>query len=290
MKVRIFGIVVVVAALLVYMSAYTVQQDQRAMLFKLGEIKQTDIKPGLHFKWPLIETVRKFDARLLTLNSQPERFLTSEKKNVMVDFFVKWRIANLGQYYRSTRGDEQRALTRLSQIMKDGLRSEFGKRTIQEAVSGERSEIMNTLNTEATKSAKQLGIEVQDVRIVSIDLPAEVANSVYKRMEAERARVAADFRARGKEAAERIRANADREHSVILANAYRQAQMLRGQGDATAAEIYAKAYDQNPNFYAFYRSLQAYRQSFNSKDNVLVLEPDSQFFRFFNQAEGIGKR
>lgn len=290
MKVRIFGIVVVVAALLVYMSAYTVQQDQRAMLFKLGEIKQTDIKPGLHFKWPLIETVRKFDARLLTLNSQPERFLTSEKKNVMVDFFVKWRIANLGQYYRSTRGDEQRALTRLSQIMKDGLRSEFGKRTIQEAVSGERSEIMNTLNTEATKSARQLGIEVQDVRIVSIDLPAEVANSVYKRMEAERARVAADFRARGKEAAERIRANADREHSVILANAYRQAQMLRGQGDATAAEIYAKAYDQNPNFYAFYRSLQAYRQSFNSKDNVLVLEPDSQFFRFFNQAEGTGKR
>ncbi|OBS08806.1 protease modulator HflC [Acidihalobacter prosperus] len=290
MKLRIFGIIVVVAALLAYMSAYTVQQDQRAMLFKLGEIKKSDIKPGLHFKWPLIETVRKFDARLLTLNSQPERFLTSEKKNVMVDFFVKWRIANLDQYYRSTRGDEQRALTRLSQIMKDGLRSEFGKRTIQEAVSGERSEIMNTLNVDANKAAKQLGIQVKDVRIVSIDLPSEVASSVYKRMEAERARVAADFRARGKEAAERIRANADRERSVILANAYRQAQMLRGQGDASAAEIYAKAYDQNPNFYAFYRSLQAYRQSFDGKDNVLVLEPDSQFFRFFNQAEDTGKR
>lgn len=290
MKLRIFGIIVAVAALLAYMSAYTVQQDQRAMLFKLGEIKKSDIKPGLHFKWPLIETVRKFDARLLTLNSQPERFLTSEKKNVMVDFFVKWRIANLDQYYRSTRGDEQRALTRLSQIMKDGLRSEFGKRTIQEAVSGERSEIMNTLNVDANKAAKQLGIQVKDVRIVSIDLPSEVASSVYKRMEAERARVAADFRARGKEAAERIRANADRERSVILANAYRQAQMLRGQGDASAAEIYAKAYDQNPNFYAFYRSLQAYRQSFDGKDNVLVLEPDSQFFRFFNQAEDTGKR
>ncbi|AOV16549.1 HflC protein [Acidihalobacter aeolianus] len=290
MKLRILGIVVAVAALLLYMSTYTVQQDQRAILFKLGVIKQSDIKPGLHFKWPLIETVRKFDARLLTLNSQPERFLTSEKKNVMVDFFVKWRIANLDQYYRSTRGDEQRAMTRLSQIMKDGLRSEFGKRTIQEAVSGERSEIMNTLNVDANKAAQQLGIHVKDVRIVSIDLPSEVANSVYKRMEAERARVAADFRARGKEAAERIRADADRERAVILANAYKQSQMLRGQGDASAAEIYAKSYDQNPSFYAFYRSLQAYRQSFDGKNNVLVLEPDSQFFRFFNQAEGTGKR
>jgi modulator of FtsH protease HflC len=286
MKLKIIAAVVAVAALLVYLSTYTVRQDQRAILLKLGEVQQSDIKPGLHFKLPLIENVRKFDSRILTLDSQPERFLTSEKKNVMVDFFVKWRIANLDQYYRSTRGDEQRALLRLSQIMKDGLRSEFGKLTIQEAVSGERAKILGPLEVDANKAAKELGIQVVDVRLKRIDLPAEVASSVYQRMEAERARVAADFRARGKEAGERIRANADRERTVILANAYRQSQILRGQGDAKAAEIYAKAYNKDPSFYAFYRSLEAYRQSFSGKNDVLLLEPNSQFFRFFNNAQG----
>lgn len=286
MKLKIIAAVVAVVALLVYLSTYTVRQDQRAILLKLGEVQQADIKPGLHFKLPLIENVRKFDSRILTLDSQPERFLTSEKKNVMVDFFVKWRIANLDQYYRSTRGDEQRALLRLSQIMKDGLRSEFGKLTIQEAVSGERAKILGPLEVDANKAAKELGIQVVDVRLKRIDLPAEVASSVYQRMEAERARVAADFRARGKEAGERIRANADRERTVILANAYRQSQILRGEGDAKAAEIYAKAYDKDPSFYAFYRSLEAYRQSFSGKNDVLVLEPGSQFFRYFNNAQG----
>jgi modulator of FtsH protease HflC len=286
MKLKITAAVIAVVALLLYLSTYTVRQDQRAILLKLGEVKQANIKPGLHFKLPLIENVRKFDARVLTLDSQPERFLTSEKKNVMVDFFVKWRISNLDQYYRSTRGDEQRALLRLSQIMKDGLRSEFGKLTIQQAVSGERSKILGPLEIEANKAAKELGIRIVDVRLKRIDLPAEVASSVYQRMEAERARVAADFRARGKEAGERIRANADRERTVILANAYRQAQILRGQGDAKAAEIYAKAYNKDPSFYAFYRSLEAYRQSFSGKNDVLLLEPNSQFFRFFNNAQG----
>ena len=286
MKLKIIAAVIAVAVLLVYMSTYTVRQDQRAILLKLGEVQQADIKPGLHFKLPLIENVRKFDSRILTLDSQPERFLTSEKKNVMVDFFVKWRIANLDQYYRSTRGDEQRALLRLSQIMKDGLRSEFGKLTIQEAVSGERAKILGPLEIDANKAAKELGIQVVDVRLKRIDLPSEVASSVYQRMEAERARVAADFRARGKEAGERIRANADRERTVILANAYRQSQILRGEGDAKAAEIYAKAYDKDPSFYAFYRSLEAYRQSFGGKNDVLVLKPGSQFFRFFNNAQG----
>ncbi|MEJ2631818.1 MAG: protease modulator HflC [Acidihalobacter sp.] len=286
MKLKITAAIIAVVALLLYLSTYTVRQDQRAILLKLGEVKQADIKPGLHFKLPLIENVRKFDARVLTLDSQPERFLTSEKKNVMVDFFVKWRISNLDQYYRSTRGDEQRALLRLSQIMKDGLRSEFGKLTIQQAVSGERDKILGPLEIEANKAAKELGIRIVDVRLKRIDLPAEVASSVYQRMEAERARVAADFRARGKEAGERIRANVDRERTVILANAYRQAQIVRGQGDAKAAEIYAKAYNKDPSFYAFYRSLEAYRQSFDGKNDVLVLEPNSQFFRFFNNAQG----
>ncbi|APZ43543.1 protease modulator HflC [Acidihalobacter ferrooxydans] len=286
MKLKIAAVIVALVALLGYLSMYTVREGHRAILLKLGEIKKTDIKPGLHFKLPLVETVRTFDTRLLTLDSQPERFLTSEKKNVMVDFFVKWRIDNLDQYYRSTRGDEQRALMRLSQIMKDGLRSEFGKLTIQQAVSGQRSKILGPLEIEANKAAKELGIQVVDVRLKRIDLPSEVAHSVYQRMEAERARVAADFRARGKEAAERIRANADRERTVILANAYRQAQILRGEGDAKAAEIYAKAYQKDPSFYAFYRSLEAYKKTFNGKNDVLVLEPNSQFFRYFNNAQG----
>lgn len=286
MKLKITAGVLAVLALFAYLSMYTVQQGQHAILLKLGEIKRTDIGPGLHFKLPLVENVEYFDTRLLTLDSQPERFLTSEKKNVIVDFFVMWRIANLDQYYRATRGDEQRALLRLSQIMKDGLRSEFGKLTIQQAVSGQRSKILGPVETQANKAARALGIQVVDVRLKRIDLPPEVADSVYRRMEAERARVAAEFRARGKEAAERIRATADRERTVILANAYRESQILRGQGDAEAAAIYARAYQKDPSFYAFYRSLEAYRKAFNGKHDVLVLKPDSQFFRYFNDAGG----
>ena len=279
-------ILLVVVILLASMSAYTVDERQRAILFRLGEIMKTELEPGLHFKLPLVNNVRKFDVRVLTLDAEPERFLTTEKKNVIVDFFVKWQIDDIGQYYRATRGDERRAALRLSQIIKDGLRSEFGKRTIQEVVSGDRAEIMAILSREADEQTDEFGIDVIDVRIRQIDLPREVSSSVYQRMEAERARVAKDFRARGAEAAEKIRANADREREVLLAEAFRKAETIRGEGDARATEIYANAFGRDEEFYNFYRSLNAYRKSFDGKDDVLVLEPDSQFFQYYNDAGG----
>ena len=244
---------------------------KKPYLFSLGEIKNADIKPGLHFKFPLINNVLMFDSRILTLEAQPERFLTIEKKNVIVDFFVKWRISDVGQYYRATRGQERNALTRLSQIIKDRLRNEFGKRTIQEAVSGERAEIMGILQISANALAKDLGIEVVDVRISRIDLPDEVSDSVYDRMRAERERVAKDFRAKGMEAAERLRAEVDRKRTVILAEAYRDAELIRGEGDAKSAEIYAQAFNQNKEFYSFTRSLNAYVNSFSGRNDVIVL-------------------
>lgn len=285
---NIKGIAFIVVALFVVLllSTYTVDQREKAILFSLGEIKNADIRPGLHFKFPLINNVLMFDSRILTLEAQPERFLTSEKKNVMVDFFVKWRIADVGQYYRSTRGQERNALTRLSQIIKDRLRNEFGKRTIQEAVSGERAEIMGILQVSANALAKDLGIEVVDVRISRIDLPNEVSDSVYDRMRAERERVAKDFRAKGMEAAERLRAEADRKRTVILAEAYRDAELIRGEGDAKSAEIYAQAFNQNKEFYSFTRSLNAYENAFTGSNDVILLEPDGDFFRYFNQSQG----
>lgn len=290
MKWRVLGSSLVVAILLIYTSAYTVTQGQRAILFRFGEIQQSNIKPGLHFKWPVLETIRKYDARLLTFNSQPENILTQGKKNVTVRYFVKWRITDFDQYHRTTHGDEQNVQANLSQTVNDGLRNELGKLTLQEAIAGDRKAIMAALTAKANGAAKHLGIQVQNVRIVSIDLSSGVESAVYKRMKAEQERVAIDLRAQGKMAAESVRAKADRERSIILAKAYRKAQTLRGQGDAKAAAIYAQAYNKNPDFYAFYRSLEAYRQSFNSKNNVLVLEPNSQFFRFFNQPQSTGKR
>lgn len=286
MNIKAIAVIVVALLVVLAMSAYTVDQRERAILFSLGEIKRDDLKPGLHLKFPLVNNVLKFDGRILTLDAQPERFLTSEKKNVIVDFFVKWRISDVGEYYRATRGQERNAMIRLAQIIKDRLRNEFGKRTIQEAVSGERSEIMEVLQVSANELAKGLGIQVVDVRISRIDLPDEVSGSVYERMRAERERVAREFRARGMEAAERIRAKADRERTVIRANAYRDAEVVRGDGDAKAAQIYAEAYNQDPQFYAFTRSLNAYAGTFNDKSDLLVLEPDSEFFRFFKDAKG----
>ncbi len=286
MNIKGIAVIVVVLIVVIILSTYAVDERERAILFSLGEIKNIDIDPGLHLKFPIINNVRKFDGRILTLDAQPERFLTVEKKNVIVDFFVKWRISNVGQYYRSTRGQERIALTRLAQIIKDRLRNEFGKRTIQEAVSGERTEIMNILQISANELAKDLGIEVVDVRISRIDLPDEVSGSVYDRMRSERERVAKDFRARGMEAAERIRATADRDRTVILANAYRDAELIRGEGDAKSAEIYAKAFDQDKEFYSFTRSLNAYRNTFRNKSDVLLLEPGTDFFRYFNQSKG----
>ncbi len=269
-----------------YFATFFVDERERAALFRLGEIVRTDYKPGLHFKIPLINQVRKFDGRIQTLDVQPERFLTVEKKNVIVDSFVKWKIEDVGRFYTAVAGDPVQAGLRLEQIIKDGLRSEFSKRTINEVVSGERAQIMSILTSNANQEAQRIGISVIDVRVKRIDLPSEVSNSVYRRMEAERSRVARDFRSRGAEAAERIRADADRQRTVILAEAYRDAETVRGEGDAKAADTYAKAYGKDSEFYAFYRSLNSYRSVFDKQGDMLVLEPDSDFFRYFRDIMG----
>ncbi|MEA3413817.1 MAG: protease modulator HflC [Pseudomonadota bacterium] len=286
MNFKRYGVLAVILGIVLLLSVYTVDQREKGLLLRLGEIQNANIGPGLHFKIPLINNVLLFDARILTLDAQPESFLTSEKKNVTVDFFVKWRILDTAQYYRSTRGQERNAMARLAQIIKDRLRNEFGKRTIQQAVSGERGEIMEILQDSANTVARDLGIEVVDVRISRIDLPDKVSASVYERMRSERERVAREFRARGMESAERIRATADRERTVILANAYRDSELIRGEGDAKSAEIYADAYNANPEFYSFTRSLNAYTSTFNDASDMLVLEPDSDFFRYFNSLSG----
>ncbi|GAB4353720.1 MAG: protease modulator HflC [Gammaproteobacteria bacterium] len=269
-----------------WFATFIVDERERAIMFRLGEIVRTDFNPGLHFKVPILNQIRKFDGRIQTLDVQPERFLTVEKKNVIVDSFVKWRIDDVGRFYTAVSGDTLQAGLRLEQIIKDGLRSEFSKRTINEVVSGERAQIMKILSDNASRVAQSIGIEVIDVRVKRIDLPPEVSNSVYRRMEAERSRVARDFRSRGEEAAERIRADADRQRTVILAEAYRDAQTLRGEGDAKAADIYAQAYGKNKEFYSFYRSLNSYRNVFDQQGDVLVLEPDSDFFRYFGDILG----
>ncbi|MCP5424752.1 MAG: protease modulator HflC [Gammaproteobacteria bacterium] len=269
-------------AFIVLFCVFTVDETETAIRFRLGEIVQANYQPGLHMKFPLINNIRKYDARLQSLDTEPERFLTAEKKNVIVDSFVKWRIADVGRFYTAVGGDPARANLRLDQIIKDSLRSEFSKRELQEVVSGDREQIMDVLSSIARREAEQLGIRVVDVRIKRIDLPEDVNNSVFRRMRAERERVARDFRSRGAEAAERIRAEADRQSTVILAEAYRDAERLRGEGDAKAAEIYAHAYSQEPDFYAFYRSLNAYRNGFTGNNDVMVLRPDSQFFKYFN--------
>ena len=270
--------------LLLSLSLFTVDETQTALRFQLGEMVEADYQPGLHWKWPLINNIRKFDRRLQTLDTEPERFLTAEKKNVIVDSFAMWRIQDVRRFYTAVGGEPIQANVRLDQIVKDGLRSEFSKRTIQEVVSGDRDQIMETLSRLLKEQAKQLGIAAVDVRIKRIDLPPDVSNSVFSRMKAERLRVAKDFRSRGAEAAERIRADADRQSTVILAEAYRDAERQRGEGDAQATDIYAQAYGKDQDFYSFSRSLTAYRQSFGDKSDVLLLQPeDSHFFQYFNK-------
>lgn len=279
-------IIIAIALWIGSMSFFIVGQRELAVKFRLGEFERADYKPGIHWKIPFINNVRKFDRRILTLDAPPERYLTLEKKNVIVDSFIKWRISNVENYYKTMGGDESRAGMRLSQIIKNGLRDEFGKRTIQEAISGERAEIMNVITQQIEEQAKQFGIEVVDVRIKRIELPPEVSGSVYDRMEAERARVAKELRSRGAEAAERIKADADRQRTVILAEAYRDAERIRGEGDAKAADIYAKAFNKDKEFYAFYRSLDAYKNVFSKQSDVLVLDPDSAFFKYFRDSNG----
>lgn len=271
---------------LLSMSAFTVREFDRVAMFRLGEIVKTDFEPGLHFKIPLVHSIRRYDGRLLTLDSPPERFLTSEKKNVIVDAFIKWRIDDVATFHRSTRGDERVAAARLSQIVKDGMKNQLSNKTIRDAVTGERSEMIDALRTAANVEASKLGIEVVDVRIMRIDLPAEVSDSVYRRMEKERATVAKAFRSRGEEQAKKITADADRQREEILAEAYAESQAIRGEGDAEAARLYAEAYSKDREFFDFHRSLQAYGKAFTGKDDVLVLQPDSAFFRYFDNPNG----
>jgi modulator of FtsH protease HflC len=280
------GVILALALLIIgAFSLFTVSETQKAILFRLGEIVRTDFTPGLHFKVPFVNNVRTFESRLMTLDIETERYLTSEKKNLLVDAFVKWRIDDVARFYTSVRGDESQGAIRLSQIIKDSLRSEFGKRTIQEVISGERSQIMDTVTAYANKQAQEFGISVADVRLKRIDLPPDVSESVYRRMEAERSRVAREFRSQGAESAERIRADADRRRTEILADAYRESQQVRGAGDAQATDTYAKAYDKNKEFYAFYRSMEAYRSTFKDNSGMLVLDPNSEFFKYFKHAE-----
>lgn len=267
-------------------SMYQVAEWEKAMLFRLGEIVKTDIQPGLHFKFPFVNNVRKFDGRILTLDVEPERFLTAEKKNVIVDSFVMWRISDVKRFYTAVLGDERNARQRLEQIIKDAMRGQFSKRTVNEVVSGDRDTMMKTLVVDANRQAEFIGISIIDVRVKRVDLPSEVSNSVYRRMQAERSRVAKEFRSEGMEAAERIRADADRQRQVLIANAYRDAEQLRGEGDARAAETYAEAYGKDEEFYSFHRSLKAYQESFEGGNNMMLLEPDSEFFQYFNEASG----
>ena len=276
----------VAAVVLASMSLFTVDQRERAIVFQLGEVKEVITTPGLHFKWPLIQNVRYFDARILTMDTpDAERYITSEKKNLLVDTFVKWKISDPRQYYISV-GDEEQAQTRLSQTVNATLREEFGKHTVQEVVSQDRDEIMRVVRERANQDAKKIGVDIIDVRLKRVDLPQEVSESVYKRMDAERKSVANQLRSEGASEAERIRAEADKERAVIIANAYNEAQRLKGEGDAKASAVYAQAFGKNPEFYAFYRSLEAYRSSFKNRSDVLVLEPNSEFFKYL---KGPGK-
>lgn len=266
-------------------SLFTVDQRQYAIVFQLGEIKQVIDEPGLNFKIPLIQNVRFFDKRILTLDTvEPERFITSEKKNVLVDLFVKWRIVDVQQYYVSVGGDESRAKTRLEQTVTAGLREEFGRRTVHAVVSGERDKIMEDMRAKADLDARKIGVQIVDVRLKRVDLPAEVSESVYRRMEAERKRVANELRSQGAAEAEKIKADADKQREIIVAEAYRDAQRMKGEGDAKATAIYGAAFGQNPEFYTFYRSLEAYRQSFKNKSDLMVVDPNSEFFKYLKNS------
>ncbi|MBI3432693.1 MAG: protease modulator HflC [Hydrogenophilales bacterium] len=270
-------------------SMFTVDQRQNALVFQLGEVVSVKKAPGLYFKLPLVQNVRYFDTRILTLDAaDPERFITSEKKNVLVDSYIKWRVIDARQFYVSVGGDETRAQIRLNQTVNDGLRAEFGKRTIHDVVSGQRDEIMNLIRTKADQDARKIGVQVVDVRIKRVDLPESVSENVFRRMEAERKQVANELRSTGAAEAEKIKADADRQKQVIVANAYRDAQRVKGEGDAKAAAIYAAAYDKNPEFYAFYRSMQAYRESFKNKSDVMVLDPSADFFKYMKNPRAAG--
>ncbi|OGT10671.1 MAG: HflC protein [Gallionellales bacterium RIFCSPHIGHO2_02_FULL_57_16] len=292
MKINMNKILIGVAIVLVMasMSMFVVDQRQAAIVLQLGEMVSVKTNPGLHFKIPLMQNVRFFDSRILTLDTgEPERFITAEKKNVMVDSFVKWRIVDVKQYYVSVGGDEVRAKTRLMQTVNSSMREEFGKRTIHEVVSGEREKIMTVLREKTDFDARKIGVQVLDVRLKRVDFPLEISESVYRRMDAERKRVANELRASGAAEGEKIKADADKQREVTLAQAYRDAQKTKGEGDAKASALYAAAFGRNAEFYSFYRSLEAYKQSFRTKSDVMVLDPSSAFFKYLKNSGKGGK-
>ena len=277
---------IIVLLILLSLSTFTVDQREFALVFRLGEIVSVKKEPGLYFKTPIVENVKFFDKRILTYESeQPDRFITSEKKNVLVDSYIKWRIMDPSKYYVSVNGDERQAERRITQTVNDGLRAEFGKRTIQEVVSGQRSEIMGILQERADSESRLIGVEILDVRLRRVDLPEEVSQSVYQRMNAERKSVANELRSQGFADSEKIRAVAEKERDIIITEAYKDAQKIKGEGDASASRIYADAFSKNQDFYDFFRSLEAYRKSFKGKDDILVLDPNSDFFKFLKSPE-----
>ena len=277
---------IIVLLILLSLSTFTVDQREFALVFRLGEIVSVKKEPGLYFKTPIVENVKFFDKRILTYESeQPDRFITSEKKNVLVDSYIKWRIMDPSKYYVSVNGDERQAERRITQTVNDGLRAEFGKRTIQEVVSGQRSEIMGILQERADSESRLIGVEILDVRLRRVDLPEEVSQSVYQRMNAERKSVANELRSQGFADSEKIRAVAEKERDIIITEAYKDAQKIKGEGDATASKIYADAFSKNQDFYDFFRSLEAYRKSFKGKDDILVLDPNSDFFKFLKSPD-----
>ncbi|WP_191603113.1 protease modulator HflC [Marinomonas algicola] len=278
--------IVLLLVLVASQTLYVVKETERAVVLKFGEIVEDDVQPGLHFKIPVMNEVKKFDSRILTMDSRPQRYLTLEKKAVIVDSYVKWRIESVSKFYTATSGDEVIANRVLSSRVDTGLRNQFGERTMHEVVSGERDLLMDELRVGLDDVAKsELGITIVDIRVKRIDLPPDVSESVYQRMRTEREREAREHRSKGLELAEGIRADADRQQVVLESEAYRDSEMIRGDGDATAAEIYSKVYTQDPEFYEFYRSLQAYRTSFSSQGDVFVIQPDSEFFKYLNNIE-----
>ncbi len=275
-----------IIALLAYLTVFTVDEREYAIKFRFSEIVGTDFEPGLHTQIPFVNNVRKFDKRIQTADVPTQRIVTSEQKFVDVDAFVQWRIVNVSDFYTTTLGDQRRASSLMSQIIIKALKDQFGRRTIKQVVSGERSELMDVVTKNVGENAKALGVEIIDVRVKAIDLPEDVSRSVYERMVKERATVAKEFRSQGQELAQGIRADAERQREELLAEAYKEAEQIRGEGDALSTETYAKAYGKSPEFYSFYRSLNAYKQSFGSKSDVIVLQPDSDFFKYFNNPTG----
>lgn len=285
-KLNIFlTIILILTVAVATQSLYVVNETERAVKLRFGEIVQFDVSPGLHFKWPILNSVRKFDARILTLDAPPQRYLTSEKKALMVDSFVKWRVKDVAKFYTTSGGDEDRLNRLLAQRVDTGLRNEFGVRTVKEVVSGERDQLMTTLSNNLDRVAQsELGVEIIDLRVKKIDLPQEVSESVYNRMRTERERLARELRAEGTEIAVEIRAKADKERTIILADAYKIAEETRGDGDAIATATYAEAYSKDPEFYDFTRSLKAYQATFENKGDILLINPDSDFFKYLDKS------